>query len=175
MKRIHWKLLPMFAALLFAGTATAQSVKTEHTLKLDDPETRTPATLDDVAWMVGAWTGDAFGGTFEEVWNPASSGSMVGMFKVMNDDGVSFYELMLLVEEEGSLGLKVKHFTADFVAWETKEDYVHFRLVRIDPDAVHFSGLSFYRVSADEIHAYIALHDDDKVWEEKLVYRRSKP
>lgn len=175
MKRIHWKLLPMFAALLFAGTATAQSVKTEHTFKLDDPDTRTPATLDDVAWMVGAWTGDAFGGTFEEVWNPASSGSMVGMFKVISDDGVSFYELMLLVEEEGSLGLKVKHFTADFVAWETKEDYVHFRLVRIDPDAVHFSGLSFYRVSADEIHAYIALHDDDKVWEEKLVYRRSKP
>ena len=36
----------------------------------------------------------------------------------------SFYELMLLAEEEGSLVLKVKHFSADFTAWEDKEDYL---------------------------------------------------
>lgn len=175
MNKIYWKMSATLVALLFASAAAAQSAKTEHTLRLDDPDTRTPATLEDVSWMVGAWTGDAFGGTFEEVWNPASAGSMVGMFKVLGDGGVSFYELMLLVEEEGSLGLKVKHFAADFTAWETKEDYIHFRLVRIEPEAVHFSGLSFYRISADEIHAYIALHNEDKVWEEKLVYRRSNP
>lgn len=162
------------AALLFAGTAMAQSVKTEHTYKLDDPESRVPAKLEDVAWMVGSWTGDAFGGTFEEVWNPASVGSMVGMFKVIGDEAVSFYELMLLVEEEGSLSLKVKHFNPDFTAWEEKDDYVHFRLVSIEPDAIHFSGLSFYRISDDEIHTYIALHNEGKVWEEKLVYRRSE-
>ena len=28
--------------------------------------------------------------------------------------------LLLLVEEEGSLSLKVKHFNADFTAWEDK-------------------------------------------------------
>lgn len=166
--------IAMFAALLFAGAATAQSVKTEHTFKLDDAESRVPGKLEDVAWMVGSWTGDAFGGTFEEVWNPASVGSMVGMFKVIGDEGVAFYELMLLVEEEGSLSLKVKHFHPDFTAWEEKEDYVHFRLVSIEPGAVHFSGLSFYQINEDEIHTYIALHNDEKVWEEKLVYRRSK-
>ena len=175
MKRTFWKFLAMSLALLLAGAAMAQSAKTEHTLSLDDSEARVPATLEEVAWLVGAWTGEAFGGTFEEVWNPASAGSMVGMFKVLGDDGVSFYELMLLVEEEGSLGLKVKHFAADFTAWETKEDYVHFRLVRVDPQAVHFSGLSFYRINEDEIHGYIAMHNDEKVWEEKLIYRRSRP
>jgi len=64
--------------------------------------------------MVGSWTGEAFGGTFEEVWNPASLGTMVGLFKFMGDDAVSFYELMLLTEEEGSLVLKV---------WEEKLVY----------------------------------------------------
>jgi 3-dehydroquinate synthase class II len=82
---------------------------------------------------------------------------------------------MLLAEEEGSLVLKVKHFSADFTAWEDKEDYVTFRLVRVEPGAVHFSGISFYSVSDDEIHTYLALHDGDKVWEEKLVYRRVEP
>jgi len=174
MTKLHSKLILLFGVLLFAVTAAAQSVKTEHTFKLDDADTRVPATLEDVAWMVGSWTGDAFGGTFEEVWNPPSFGTMVGMFKVLGDEGVSFYELMLLAEEQGSLVIKVKHFHADFTAWEEKEDYVTFRLVSVAPDAVHFSGLSFYQISEDEIHTYIALHNDGKVWEEKLIYRRSE-
>ena len=169
------RLVVLYGVLMFAVAAFAQTSKTKHTFKLDDPEARVSGTLDDVSWMVGSWTGDAFGGTFEEVWNPASLGTMIGMFKVMGDGEVSFYELMLLAEEEGSLVLKVKHFSADFTAWEDKEDYVTFRLVRVEPDAVHFSGISFYSVSDDEIHTYLALHDGDKVWEEKLVYRRVAP
>lgn len=173
MTRFHSKLILLLGGLLLAGAVTAQSVKTEHTFKLDNVDARVPATLDDVAWMVGAWTGDAFGGTFEEVWNPPSLGTMVGMFKVLGDEKVNFYELLLLAEEEGSLVLKVKHFHADFTAWEDKDDYVTFRLVSISPDAAHFSGLSFYRKGDDEIHTFLALHSDEKVWEEKLVYRRT--
>ena len=163
-------------ALLGSTTGVdAQSLRTEHTYKLDDGTKQAPAMLTDVSWLVGSWRGEAFGGTFEEVWNPASAGSMVGFFKLMDDSGsVTFYELMLLVEEKGSLNLKVKHFTDDFVAWEEKEDYVTFRLVKIVDGAVHFSGLSFHRIDDDEIHAFIALHNEDKVWEEKLIYRRQK-
>ena len=158
--------------LMFTTGAWAQSMQTEHVFKLDDPGSRPPATLKDVSWLVGSWTGEAFGSTFEEVWNPASAGSMVGMWKLMNDDEVVFYELMLLVEEEGSLSLKVKHFTDDFIAWEVKEDYVRFRLVSFDEDAVHFSGLSFHRIGDDEIHGFIVMHSKGEVREEKLVYHR---
>ena len=168
------RLALVLVALLLGSAVTAQSVKTEHTFRLDDPDTRVPASLEDVAWMVGSWTGDAFGGTFEQTWNPASVGSMVGMFKLINDDDINFYELLLLVEEEGSLSLKVKHFTPAFAAWEEKADYVHFRLVGIGSGVVHFSGLSFYQVSDDEMHGYIAMRTEDGVREEKLVYRRRK-
>lgn len=160
------------ALLLVGSAAMAQSPRTEHTLQLDDPDSRPPATLADVAWLVGSWTGEAFGGTFEEVWNPPSAGSMVGLFKMMNGDDVRFYEIMLLVEEEGSLSLKVKHFHADFTAWEEKDDYVRFRFISADDDAVHFSGISFHRISDNEIHGYLALRNEEKVWEEKLVYQR---
>ena len=172
MSKSIMRYLVTCCALLFAAAVAAQATKTEHTFKLDDPEVRVPGTLDDVAWMVGSWTGEGFGGTIEEVWNPASLGTMVGMFKFMGDDEVGFYELMLLAEEEGSLVIKVKHFNADFSAWEDKTEHITFRLVSTEDGAVHFSGLSFYQVGDDEIHVYIALHNEDKVWEEKLVYRR---
>jgi hypothetical protein len=156
-----------------ASVAGAQSMQTEHVFKLDDPDNRPTATLDDVSWLVGSWTGDAFGSSFEEVWNPSSAGSMVGMWKLMKDGEVVFYELMLIVEDEGSLSLKVKHFTDDFIAWEDKEDYVRFRLVAFDENAVHFSGLSFHRINEDEIHGFIAMHSNGEVREEKLIYHRA--
>lgn len=158
--------------LIAMGSAAAQSPRTEHTFKLDDPENRPPATLDVASWLVGSWTGEAFGNSFEEVWNPPSGGSMVGMFKLLDGDEVSFYELVLLVEEEGSLSLKVKHFNADFTAWEEKADYVDFRYIKSEEDAIHFSGISFYRISDDEIHAYLVLRSNGEIHEEKLVYHR---
>lgn len=162
----------VLVAAVALGDAAAQSPRTEHTYKLDDPDMRPAATLEDVSWLVGSWEGEAFGNAFEEVWNPPSAGSMVGMFKLLDGDEVSFYELVLLVEEEGSLSLKVKHFNADFTAWEEKEDYVTFRFVKKEDNAVHFSGISFYRISDDEMHGYLVLRNKDGIREEKLVYRR---
>ena len=165
-------ILAVSVLLFTACTAAAQSRLTEHTFRLDDPDARPSATLEDVAWLTGSWAGEAFGGTFEQVWNPASAGSMVGLFKLMNGGEVNFYEILLLVEEEGSLSLKVKHFTRDFTAWEDKEDYTRFRFIKADEDAVHFSGISFYRIGDDEMHAYLVMRSGDAMREEKLVYRR---
>lgn len=153
--------------------ASAQSQRTEHTYRLDGE--RPAATIDDVAWLAGSWSGEAFGQPFEEVWNPPSAGSMVGMFKLLGDDGVEFYELLLLLEEEGSLSLKVRHFNPDFTAWEDRDENVTFPLVRIEDDVVHFSGLSFYRVGDDEMVGYLVMKSGDEIREEKLTYRRVAP
>ena len=172
--RVRRPVLLSLVLCVAAGTAAAQTQRTQHTYALDNPDERPAATLDDVAWLVGSWDGEAFGGRFEEVWNPPSAGSMVGMFKTLEGDEVGFYELLLLVEEEGSLSLKVKHFSREFVAWEDKEDFVDFRFIRAEPDALHFSGISFYRMSDDEIHGYIAMRRGDEIYEEKLIYRRRR-
>lgn len=152
--------------------AAAQSQRTEHTFKLDNPDDRPAASLNDVSWLVGSWAGEAFGSSFEQGWNPPSAGSMIGFFKLFDDNGVAFYELLLLVEEKGSLSLKVKHFNADFTAWEDKEDYVTFRFIKAAEDAVHFSGISFYRIDENTMHGYLVMRSGDEVREEKLIYRR---
>jgi hypothetical protein len=146
--------------------------RTENTFKLAEGEERPAATLDDAAWLTGSWTGTAFGKQFEETWNPPSAGSMVGLFKVFDDEGVSFYEIMLLTVDDGSLSLKVKHFSADFIAWEDKPDYVNFKLVKLDDDALHFGGLSFYRRDGDTIDAYIVMKNGENVTEHHLAYVR---
>lgn len=100
---------------------------------------------------------------------------MVGMFKLFDDDGVAFYELMLITVEHGTLSLKVKHFSADFTAWEEKQDYVDFRLAVIEEDALHFAGLSFYRRGPDSLEAYIVMRNDSGIREEKLAFTRRLP
>ena len=162
----------LMACLITTGAAYAADPRTEHTFSLADGELPPSATLDDARWLVGSWAGTAFGQQFEEVWNPPSAGSMVGLFKLIGDDGVAFYEIMLMTIEDGTLSLKVKHFNADFTAWEEKGDFVDFRLVAVGEDALHFSGISFYRVDDDHIDAYIVMRNHGELSEHKLVYER---
>jgi len=173
---IYLKTVVAISVCLFlcgiSPDTAAQSQRTEHTFELDDPESRPAAGLGEISWLAGSWSGEAFGSRFEEVWNPPSAGSMVGFFKLLNESEVAFYELMLLVEEEGSLSLKVKHFSPDFTAWEDKEDYVTFRFIKADENAVHFSGISFYRIDEKTMHAYLVMRSNDEVHEELLVYHR---
>jgi hypothetical protein len=152
--------------------ATAAEPRTENTFTLSEGEERPQATIDDAAWLAGSWTGTAFGKRFEEHWNPPSAGTMVGLFKLMDDDGVSFYEILLLTVDEGSLSLKVKHFSPDFTAWEEKGDYVDFRLVKIEEDALHFAGISFYRRDENNIDGYIVMKNGEEIAEHHLKYQR---
>lgn len=158
---------------LFLGSqAFAAEPRTENTFGLADGEDRPAATLEDAAWLAGSWTGTAFGSRFEEHWNPPSAGSMVGLFKLFNDEGVSFYEILLLTVEDGSLSLKVKHFNADFTAWEEKGDFIDFRLVKKEENALHFGGLSFYRRDENNIDGYIVMRSGEKITEHHLEYER---
>ncbi len=162
--------------LVVSQVGLAQERLTEHTYQLPKDAPLGQGTLQDVAWLAGSWQGTAFGSRFEEVWNPPSAGSMVGMWKLYDDEkGVDFYELLLLKEEGDGLVLLVKHFTRDFVAWEEKADFVTFRLVKVEEDAVHFSGLSFYRRGEDRIDGYIVMtHADGSKTEHHMVYSRVK-
>lgn len=167
-----FKLIVTGCACLAATAGLGAEPRTEHTFVLAAGEVPPAATLDDAALLVGSWEGEAFGGRFEEVWNPPSAGSMVGLFKLYDEDGVAFYEIMLITVEDGTLSLKVKHFDADFTAWEEKADFIEFRLVRVADDALHFGGLSFYRRGPDALDAYIVMRNDSGVREEKLTFRR---
>ena len=157
------------------GATPPQSGTTPNTLRLPEGAPRPAARVADLAWLAGRWMGEGLGGRVEEAWSPPDGGAMVGYFRLVKDDKPVFYEIMTLIEVEGSVELRLKHVNADMTGWEDKEKFVTFRLVKQDASGAYFSGLTFRRVNADLIEGYLALRSTDgTVREEKFLYRRAK-
>lgn len=154
-----------------AGPSLAQSPLTDNTLALDDSTSMPRASIHDLAWLAGHWRGEFLAGVADEVWAPPSAGSMMGMFRLVQDSAVVFYELMTIVEEGGTLVLKLKHFNPDLSGWEEKDDHVAFSLVRLGERAAYFEGLTFKRVAGDVLRGYLAMRRGDDVREAAFTYR----
>ena len=101
---------------------------------------------------------------------------MVGYFRLVRDNKPVFYEILTLLEVEGSVDLRLKHVNPDMTGWEEKNGFVTFRFVKQDATGVWFEGLTFRRLGEDRLEAFLALRNrtDGTVREEKLVYRRVK-
>lgn len=64
------------------------------------------ATIADLGWLVGAWTGTrgtAGTTTIEERWSPARGGSMFAISRTVSRDRLSAFEYLRIVEREGGL------------------------------------------------------------------------
>lgn len=172
---MRWSVVAVVVVLMAVPAAKAQERQTENTWKLAPGATSPPATIADMAWLAGSWAGEAFGGAADEVWSAPAGGAMMGMYRLVKDGAPVFYELLTIVEEEGSLVLRLKHFHADLRGWEEKDETVDFPLVKKDPDgAVHFAGMSFHRDGDDGLVVHLALgdHGGGELREETFRYRR---
>jgi hypothetical protein len=157
---------------LISSPLVAQSPRSENTLALDPSSPPGKATLEDVRWLAGHWRGEGLGGISDEIWSEPAAGTMVGTYRLVKDGEVSFYELMVLQEREGSLVLRLKHFTKDMVAWEEKEKTVDFRLVRTGEREAYFHGLTFRSPTPEELEIFLVLTSDGKSREERFRLRR---
>ena len=74
-----------------------------------------PATIADATWLTGQWSGTGIGGAeAHESWLGPSGTTMVGTFVQETADGsIMFTEHMYLMEQDGSLVVKLKHFNPD--------------------------------------------------------------
>jgi len=125
-----------------------------------------------MAWLAGRWTGEGLGGVSEEIWSPPAGGAMIGVYRLLKEGKPLFYELLLLVEENGSLNLKLKHFNPDLTGWEEKGDFVDFPLVALEGSAAHFDGLTFERQPDGALHIYLLLRGKDGMVREELFRMR---
>ena len=161
-------------ALIVALPALAQKGPTPNTLSFAPGAEQPRATIADLAWLQGHWQGEALGGQSQEIWSPPGAGGMMGMYRLIKDGKVSFYEILALVEEAGSLTLKLKHFNADLTGWEEKNEVRAFRLVKLAPGQAWFEGMTFNRIDADNILVYLAIDQKDGTAREvEFRYRRA--
>jgi hypothetical protein len=145
---------------VLVSPAAAQERETANTLKAGADFAGPAATLADMAWLIGHWKGSGLGGVSEEMWSAPEGGVMMGMYRLVIGGKPSFYEFMHLAEDRGSLVMKLKHFNADLTAWEEKDRFVTFRLVKLGLNEVYFSGLTFRR-SVDRLQIFLALRDKE--------------
>ena len=158
-----------------AAELWGQGQPTPHTLALDPEGKMRAATVADVGWLTGQWRGEGFGGTVEEIWAAPLGGAMVGMFRLVKPQGPVFYELLTMVEEQGSLALRLKHFQPDLTGWEEKEGStaVVFPLVKLAPKAAYFRGLTFEKTEENTLVITLALRSKDgTLREEKFSLHR---
>lgn len=164
------------AILLFAFSNIGISEdKMEKTLSLAEGEKSPKANLSDIAWLAGYWQGEGLGGVIEENWSPPLGNSMTGTFKLITEGQDAFYEFFIITVEDESLILKLKHFNPDMSGWEGKNDFVTFRLVKIEEKTTYFSGLTYNLLDDDTLQIFLRMKRDDKVEEMELLLNRIVP
>ena len=164
-------LLCSLAASLYC-VASPEKQQFPNTLTLQAHMTSPAATIADVSWMAGYWQGEKWGGQTEEIWSAPLAGSMMASFKFANNQQVKFYELLTLFEQDGSLILRLKHFSADLKGWEEKDQFMEFKLVKLGDNEVFFEGYTYRLVSPNELHVFVVIDDKGKKNETKFVFKR---
>jgi hypothetical protein len=106
------------------------------------PTTPIPAdSLDQLTWMQGAWIETADLRRCEEIWSTVDAHTLMGMFRWIADDEVSFYEFMVIQVTERGVELHVKHFHPTLVAWEERSRFQAFMLTDIHPNRAVFAAV----------------------------------
>ena len=129
-------LLAALALLITDTQAPKPAVSTEVAQQAED-------ALGHANFMIGHWAGKGMGGEVQESWSEPVGGQMVGHFTYSKDGEPVFYEIMLLrTDANGGLEMLVKHFNADFSAWEEKGEWVTFKADRTAANDLRFKGLT---------------------------------
>ncbi len=139
----------------------------------EDSNQKLAPKLENITWISGNWKGEAFGGQTEENWSEPSAGSMMASFKLIDNGKVVFYEIEIIRELENTLILQLKHFGNDLKGWETKDETVDFPLKEITLNKVVFEGMTFEKVSDNEMNIYVDIKQENGTVENlKFNYKK---
>ncbi len=165
----------LLLVLLLCAPMWAQEKNTEHTMKLAAGQAAQPATVNDMAWMAGRWVGEGMGGQSDEMWGPVYQGRMLGTFTHSEGGKPIFHEFMIVMEVEGKLVVRLKHFNPDLTGWEEKDKFVDFKFVAKKDGAMYFSGLTYMPDGKDGLKIYVALRNKEgALHEEVFSLKRAK-
>lgn len=131
-------LLHLITLVFFLASPTAAQDLQQFLRSEENSEAIAETGVDSLAWMVGRWQAEAFGGLAEDVWAPPAAGQMVGLFRSYTAEGVKFYEIITLLPVDGRLTMRLKHFHSDLRGWEEKNQTVDFSLLDREGDFLVF-------------------------------------
>lgn len=164
-------LLSTLLYLSFSHSTAAES-QFANTLSYQATVGSPNAKITDVSWLQGYWEGEIWGGRAEEVWSAPLADSMMASFKFAVDEQVNFYEIITLFEQDQSLVLRLKHFSAELKGWEEKDQYMEFKLVKLSKNVAYFDGYTYQLVSPNELHVFVVIEKQGTKQETKFIFKR---
>ena len=119
--------------LLRAGSVTMQGQSAPAPPK---------ATVDQLAWVAGAWTATLGDRTVEQHWSAPAAGSIIAMYRSIRGGKATLYELLAMENEGDGVVLRIKHFApgAGLVSQEAKDESMNHTLVKIEERTAVFEG-----------------------------------
>lgn len=104
---------------------------------------RAKATLAQVGFIAGPWGGMLGDRKIEQHWMTPAATSMVGMYRSIQNDKATLYELLAIEQDGDGLMLRIKHFVpgAGLSSREEKDGSIDHALVRVDGRTAVFEGI----------------------------------
>ena len=100
------------------------------------------ATVDQLSWVTGAWTGTLGDRTVEQHWSAPLGGSIIAMYRSIQANKATLYELLAIEQEGEGVVLRIKHFAPGpgLVSREAKDESANNRLVSLEGRTAVFHG-----------------------------------
>jgi hypothetical protein len=127
------------AAGVTSQSNTGSAVAANAAASPDSPESAPAPNLSDFAWLEGRWRGDWGPRVAEQIWTAPKAGSMVGDFRLIENDKVLVIEFFTLLEKPGGINFYFRHFTPELVPWE-KSDATLLKLSTAEPKKIDFEN-----------------------------------
>jgi hypothetical protein len=165
------------AAVLLAAAVAAHAAPADSPLR-----TRTvaagqappAASIADLAWLEGEWTGEGFDSALHENYSAPIGGQIPAHFYAVQDGKPTFYEFETFAQIGNSLEFRVRHFNPDMTAWEDKDRVVRFPLVAVDRDVWYFDGYTVLRTGPDTADHIIRIRRKDGTESEAVLHYRRR-
>lgn len=126
--------------------ATVYKRSTESIPEPPGGSPKAPATLAQLAWLGGTWSGTEKTVTTEERWTPASGGAMLAVARQMNHEVMTGFEFLCIVERGGTLVYQAmpggRSPATDFMLSSVTDDSVTFENAAHDyPKMIRYTKL----------------------------------
>jgi hypothetical protein len=87
------------------------------------------ATLADVAFMEGRWKGTFNGGPIDAAWIAPQGDNLSGFMRMMKDNKVTMYEMLIFEQTDNGPMVLVKHFKPGLVGQEEKDQSDRYKFI----------------------------------------------
>jgi len=95
-------------------------------------------SLADVSFMEGRWRGTFNGGPIEAAWIAPVGDNLTGFMRMMKDNKVSMYEMLIFEQTEEGPVVLVKHFKPGLIGQEEKEKSDRYRFIEAGKEKALF-------------------------------------